>query len=84
MSSGADCLVAFAAVGQAQRVRARLIASGSFADIVRTPARLGLKGCGFSLRAPLQRLTDIEKAAVETGISIRGRFAARDGTYEAL
>jgi hypothetical protein len=86
MTEPADafCIVAFASLGQVQRVRRRLMEAGKFADMIRTPSSLMLKGCGFSLRAPMMLLADIRIAAVDVDIAIGGAFGETPDGYETI
>lgn len=80
----AFCIVAFATLGQAQRSRRLLLDRGTFAELIRTPRRLNLIGCGFSLRLPVCRLGDLCNATRQAGIETRGRFVETASGYEAV
>lgn len=84
MDGAAICIIAYAALGQVQRVRRCLGDTGRFADMIRTPKVLAQHGCGFSLRVPETELAAVRAASEATGIDIRGIFREEPGGYEAL
>lgn len=63
-------LFAFASLSQVQRVRRRLQECGLFIDMIRTPASLQLKGCGFCLIAAAPLAQEVHTAAGACHIAI--------------
>jgi hypothetical protein len=84
MSLPAACLVVYASLNQVHRLKRHLYQGGVYADLVRAPQCLGLRGCSFALRCDAAMVPAIRQASEELAIEIRGAFTELSDGYMAL
>ncbi len=67
-------MAVYASLSQVQRIKRRLLESGRYVDMIRTPTCLAVSGCSFALTFEREVLSEVERVSRELGIEIRGKF----------